>query len=160
MFNKTVRGRALTNAIKATLTGAAAVAILTTGVAEGSAKGRHHRQHHAKVEAVAQDWRDANAAIRPSQHAGRSFSGVASHYGLEAGNRTASGQRMNPSAMTTAHRSLPFGTKLRVSHGSRSVIVTVNDRGPFVRGRVLDLSNGAARAIGLNGLGRVTAEVL
>ena len=64
--------------------------------------------------------------------------------------------------MTCAHRSLPFGTKLRVTHGGRSVIVTVNDRGPFVRGRVLDLSTGAARAIGLTGagVGRVTAEVV
>jgi rare lipoprotein A len=64
--------------------------------------------------------------------------------------------------MTAAHRSLPFGTKLRVTHGGSSVIVTINDRGPFVRGRVLDLSTGAARAIGLTGagVGRVTAEVV
>jgi len=62
--------------------------------------------------------------------------------------------------MTCAHRSLPFGTKLRVSHGGRSIIVTVNDRGPFVRGRVIDLSKGAARALGISGLGQVTAEVV
>jgi rare lipoprotein A len=62
--------------------------------------------------------------------------------------------------MTCAHRSLPFGTKLRVSHGGRSIIVTVNDRGPFVRGRVIDLSRGAARALGISGLGQVTAEVV
>ncbi|MBV8914231.1 MAG: septal ring lytic transglycosylase RlpA family protein, partial [Acetobacteraceae bacterium] len=93
---------------------------------------------------------------------GRSFSGMASFYGNESGSRTASGQRMNASAMTAAHRSLPFGTRLRVTHGGRSVVVTINDRGPFVRGRVLDLSTGAARAIGLTsaGVGRVTAEVL
>ena len=61
-----------------------------------------------------------------------------------------------------AHRTLPFGTKLKVTHGSRSVVVTVNDRGPFVKGRVLDLSTGAARAVGLTsaGVGRVTAEVI
>jgi peptidoglycan lytic transglycosylase len=62
--------------------------------------------------------------------------------------------------MTCAHRSLPFGTKLRVTHGSRSVVVTVNDRGPFVRGRVLDLSTAAARLLGIDGLGQVTAEVV
>ena len=62
--------------------------------------------------------------------------------------------------MTAAHRSLPFGTKLRVTRGDRSVVVTINDRGPFVRGRVLDLSTGAARAIGLSGLGQVTAEIV
>jgi rare lipoprotein A len=69
---------------------------------------------------------------------------------------------MNSNAMTCAHRSLPFGTKLRVTHGGSSVVVTVNDRGPFIRGRVLDLSTGAARAIGLTraGVGRVTAEVV
>ena len=91
---------------------------------------------------------------------GRSFSGVASFYGNESGSRTASGQRFNQNAMTCAHRSLPFGTKLRVSHGGRSIVVTVNDRGPFVRGRVLDLSTAAARALGINGLGQVTAEVV
>jgi rare lipoprotein A len=98
----------------------------------------------------------------PASGTGRSFSGMASYYGNESGSRTASGQRMNANAMTCAHRSLPFGTKLRVTHGGQSVVVTVNDRGPFVRGRVLDLSTGAARAIGLTGagVGRVTAEVV
>ncbi len=62
--------------------------------------------------------------------------------------------------MTCAHRSLPFGTKLKVTHGDRSVVVTVNDRGPFVRGRVLDLSTAAARAIGIEGVGQVVAEVM
>ncbi|GEC14899.1 hypothetical protein NWI01_07910 [Nitrobacter winogradskyi] len=87
---------------------------------------------------------------------------MASYYGNEAGNRTASGQRFNQNAMTAAHRSLPFGTRLRVTHGSRSVVVTINDRGPFIRGRVLDLSKGAAHAIGLTGrgVGRVVAEVM
>jgi peptidoglycan lytic transglycosylase len=87
---------------------------------------------------------------------------MASFYGNESGSKTASGQHFNQNAMTCAHRSLPFGTQLRVSLGGRSVVVTVNDRGPFIRGRVLDLSTGAARAIGLTGrgVGHVTAEVL
>jgi rare lipoprotein A len=96
----------------------------------------------------------------PSSGSGRTFSGVASYYGNESGSKTASGERFNQNAMTCAHRSLPFGTKLRVSAGGRSVVVTVNDRGPFVRGRVLDLSKGAARALGVGGLARVTAEVI
>ena len=79
---------------------------------------------------------------------------------MNSGSKTASGQRFNENAMTCAHRSLPFGTKLRVSHGDRSIVVTVNDRGPFVRGRVLDLSTGAARALGISGLGQITAEVV
>ena len=85
---------------------------------------------------------------------------MASYYGNESGSKTASGQRFNQNAMTAAHRSLPFGTRLKVSHGDRSVVVTINDRGPFVRGRVLDLSKGAARAIGLPGVGRIVAEVM
>lgn len=74
--------------------------------------------------------------------------GKASWYALNS--RTASGERMNPSAMTAAHRSLPFGTKLRVTNqrNGKSVVVRINDRGPFVRGRVLDLSKGAAQRLG------------
>ncbi len=135
--------------------------LLGAGVSEASAHShRHHHRHHAH-HAGNSSWQDANASIGGSG-SGRSFSGMASYYGNESGSKTASGQRMNASAMTAAHRSLPFGTKLRVTHGGRSVVVTINDRGPFVRGRVLDLSTGAARAIGLTsaGVGRVTAEVV
>jgi rare lipoprotein A len=148
----------------------AATLLFGGGITEASAKSRHHHyghrhfHHHASNSegASSGSWRDANAAITPSSGTGRSFSGMASYYGNESGSKTASGQRMNASAMTCAHRSLPFGTKLRVTHGDRSVVVTVNDRGPFIRGRVLDLSTGAARVIGLTGagVGRVVAEVL
>lgn len=62
---------------------------------------------------------------------------------------------MNPSAMTAAHRSLPFGSRIRVTNtgNSRSVIVRINDRGPFVRGRVLDVSKAAANSLGFTGAG-------
>jgi rare lipoprotein A len=124
--------------------------------------GHHHFHHVAHSSAASSAWRSANAAIAPTTGFGRSFSGMASFYGNESGSKTASGQRFNQNAMTAAHRSLPFGTKLRVTHGDRSVVVTINDRGPFIRGRVLDLSTGAARAIGLTsaGVGRVVAEVI
>ncbi len=144
----------------------AATLLVGGSVTEASAKShRYHHHHHASNSprgASNLSWRDANASIAPFSGSGRTFSGMASYYGSESGSRTASGQRMNSNAMTCAHRSLPFGTKLRVTHGGRSVVVTVNDRGPFVRGRVLDLSTGAARAIGLTsaGVGRVTAEVV
>jgi rare lipoprotein A len=122
----------------------------------------HHHAHHAAHTGGQSAWLDANASTNPSFGSGRSFSGMASFYGNESGSKTASGQRFNQNAMTAAHRSLPFGTKLRVTHGGRSVVVTINDRGPFIRGRVLDLSTGAARAIGLTGagVGRVVAEVV
>jgi rare lipoprotein A len=142
----------------------AATLLVGGSLSEASAKSRHHRHHshhanHAsKAQAVGSSWLDANASIG----SGRGFSGKASYYGNESGSRTASGQRFNQNAMTAAHRSLPFGTKLRVTHRGQSVIVTINDRGPFIRGRVLDLSTGAARAIGLTGagVGHVTAEVV
>ncbi|MBR0700186.1 septal ring lytic transglycosylase RlpA family protein [Bradyrhizobium diazoefficiens] len=84
-------------------------------------------------------------------HAGESV--LASWYGFESGSRTANGERFNPHALTCAHRSLPFGTRLLVAYQGRSVVCRVNDRGPFIAGRSLDLSLGAARAIGLTGAG-------
>jgi len=138
-------------------------------ITEASAKShRHHGHHHSHHASNSSDgassgsWRDANAAIAPSSGSGHSFSGMASFYGNESGSKTASGQRFNQEAMTCAHRSLPFGTKLRVTHGGRSIVVTVNDRGPFIRGRVLDLSTAAARAVGLTSAGvvHVPAEVI
>ncbi|HEY0148829.1 MAG TPA: septal ring lytic transglycosylase RlpA family protein [Allosphingosinicella sp.] len=91
--------------------------------------------------------------------------GVASYYGKElAGNRTASGERFNPSDLTAAHRSLPLGTKLRVTNKANgdAVIVRVNDRGPFIKSRLIDLSLGAAKEIGMvrTGTARVTVEIL
>jgi rare lipoprotein A len=144
----------------------AATVLFGGGIGEASAKSHrhhhgHHRHHHHAHTTGASSWRNANAAIAPST-GGRSFSGIASFYGNESGSKTASGQRFNQNAMTCAHRSLPFGTRLRVTHSGRSVVVTVNDRGPFIRGRVLDLSTAAARAVGLTGagVGRVVAEVI
>lgn len=81
----------------------------------------------------------------------------ASWYGSESGNRTASGERFNPDGMTAAHRSLPFGARLRVCHRG-CVTVRISDRGPFIRGRCLDLSRGAARAIGMGGTAMVHFE--
>jgi rare lipoprotein A len=84
---------------------------------------------------------------------------VASYYGAESGTRTASGARFRPEGMTAASRTLPFGTRLRVClRGCVNVVVT--DRGPFIKGRSLDLSRGAAVAIGLvgRGVGRVSVE--
>ena len=88
--------------------------------------------------------------------------GMASYY--KSGKRTANGERFNPNGLTAAHRSLPFGTKLKVTNPrtGRSVVVRVNDRGPFIRGRVIDLSLGAARVIGLtaSGVGRISYTII
>jgi rare lipoprotein A len=86
--------------------------------------------------------------------------GVASVYSTESGSGTASGQKLNPQALTAAHRTLPFGSKVKVTnkHNGRSVVVTINDRGPFVRGRVIDITPAAARVLGFSGLAQVSID--
>jgi rare lipoprotein A len=84
--------------------------------------------------------------------------GRASYYGSEFnGRRTASGARFSNSAMLAAHRTLPFGSRVTVTNlrNGRSVVVKIVDRGPWVRGRIIDLSQAAARAIGMGGVGYV-----
>jgi rare lipoprotein A len=100
------------------------------------------------------------AALLPLDVAKADQVGHASWYALHS--RTASGEQMNPSALTAAHRSLPFGTKVVVENLSngRSVIVRINDRGPFVGGRIIDLSKAAAQTIGMLGTGTVKVRVL
>ena len=98
----------------------------------------------------------ASVSMLTSAYAGQS--GLASVYSIESGKKTANGQRLSPAALTAAHRTLPFGTKVQVTNrrNGRTVVVTINDRGPFVHGRIIDLTPAAARAIGLTGLARVT----
>jgi len=86
-------------------------------------------------------------------------SGIASVY---SGGRTANGEYAHAGRLTAAHRTLPFGTRVRVTNrrNGRSVVVRINDRGPFIRGRVIDLTPAAARAIGFNGLAQVSLAVI
>jgi rare lipoprotein A len=93
------------------------------------------------------------------------FRGIASWYGYDgSGTKTASGERFNPEAMTAAHRSLPMGTRVRVTNtrNGRSVVVRINDRGPYIGGRIIDLSAAAARILGMmgSGIAPVHIEVL
>jgi rare lipoprotein A len=91
----------------------------------------------------------------------RAQSGIASIYGYKSG-RTASGEHAHPHRVTAAHRSLPFGTKVRVTNrrNGQSVVVRINDRGPFVRSRVIDVTPAVARALGFSGLAPVALAVL
>lgn len=109
-------------------------------------KVRHHKETNSKEEFTVEV----------------KLKGMASWYGHESGNRTASGARFEPMRLTAAHRTLPFGTKVRVTNlkNDRSVVVVINDRGPFVRGRIIDLSKGAAKSIGMNGTGPVQLAIL
>lgn len=102
---------------------------------------------------------DAAATIK------RIKGGMASWYGPGFhGRRTANGERFNQNALTAAHKTLPFGTRVKVTNlrNGKSVVVRINDRGPFIGGRVIDLSAGAARAIGMksSGVGKVALEIV
>ena len=86
-------------------------------------------------------------------------SGIASVYAYQ-GDKTASGERANPRALTAAHRTLPFGSTVKVTNknNGRVVYVRINDRGPFTRGRIIDLTPAAAHLLGFNGLASVTVS--
>ena len=155
MITTLTRGSGLRAAIRNTLL----VLMIGGGLAVGGLAGAAGARKDANAS-PGKDWRDANASTNSTQK----FSGTASFYGKndEPSGETASGQKFDEDAMTAAHRTLPFGTRLKVTHAGKSVVVTVNDRGPFVKDRVLDLSTGAARAIGITedqGLGQIVAEV-
>ena len=99
------------------------------------------------------------AAVVAVPMAASAQSGIASVY---SGGRTANGERASAGALTAAHKTLPFGTLVRVTNRSsgRSVVVRINDRGPFVRGRIIDVTPAAARALGFSGLASVTVDVI
>jgi rare lipoprotein A len=91
------------------------------------------------------------------------LSGLASYYGKEFhGRKTASGEPFNMNALTAAHRTLPFGTTVRVTNArnGKSVTVRINDRGPFIAGRIIDLSYAAAKSIGLLSVGQVSVAII
>ncbi|HEX2338442.1 MAG TPA: septal ring lytic transglycosylase RlpA family protein [Hyphomicrobiaceae bacterium] len=108
--------------------------------------------------AAAPRW--AQRSLSTGGSTGSGQSGVASYYWQ--GQRVASGGWFNPNAMTAAHKSLPFGTRVRVTHSGsgRSVDVVINDRGPFVAGRIIDLSRAAASAIGMTGQGIARVQMM
>jgi rare lipoprotein A len=140
----------------------------------GSARGtrvrapRHAARHGRVAPRTAQ--RTMRGTVRSARRttgvqdaaAGTGSTGMASFYWQ--GHTTASGARFNPEGMTAAHRSLPFGTRVRVTHlgNGRTVEVRINDRGPFIGGRIIDLSRGAAGVLGMHGQGvaRVQVNVL
>ena len=103
------------------------------------------------------------AAMLPIDVAKADQLGHASWYSLPA-NTTANGEKMDPNELTAAHRSLPFGTRVLVENltNGRSVVVRINDRGPYISGRIIDLTVGAARQLGIyhRGIARVRIEVL
>jgi rare lipoprotein A len=124
------------------------------------ARQRHGLRERLVAVAHAVTRPAANATAEDEKNVGGDHegSGLASVY---SDRQTASGEAMNPDALTAAHRTLPFGTEVTVinRNNGRSVVVRINDRGPFVRGRVIDLSPAAARALGVDGLAQVSLVV-
>lgn len=111
----------------------------------------------------------AESAAEPPMAAkeivGDEMQGTAAWYGGKfSGRRTASGKRFNPNALSAAHRTLPFGTKVKITNMSndRSVVVTINDRGPTSHARIIDVSRAAAKKLGFQraGLTEVTLEIV
>ncbi len=103
--------------------------------------------------------RHRRSGSRRSSYRGRTLHGLASYYWQPQ--RVASGGWFNPNALTAAHKSLPFGTRVRVTNmrNGRSVVVRINDRGPYIRGRIIDLSRRAATIVGMRGAGVVPVRV-
>jgi rare lipoprotein A (peptidoglycan hydrolase) len=133
--------------IKATALTAALGCVLATGIGIKSSSAAQLTYFHrnGKLHLVNTD---RNGGLQ----------GVASVYHDRI---TANGEHMNPNAMTAAHKSLPMGSRVTVTnkHNGRSVTVRINDRGPYVTGRVIDLSPGAARVLGVDGLAQVSLQV-
>lgn len=102
--------------------------------------------------------KNINHKILSSNH----MIGIASFYGYESGPRTANGDKFDPHKMTAAHRTLPFGTIVKVVNleNNKSVLVKITDRGPSIRSRIIDLSKYAAIAIGLKGIGKVSLTIV
>jgi rare lipoprotein A len=124
---------------------------LASGAAAAFETRHAGHRHHRRTEAET----DNTGPTRSGE-----IIGIASYYGAGESTRTASGERFNPQAMTAAHRTLPLGSSVKVTNlaNGREVVVRINDRGPFSRGRVIDVSRGAAEALGFvsRGLAKVS----
>jgi rare lipoprotein A len=158
--------RLIAIALTATMLAACAQTAITPGkfasstTSSQSSSTSHVRTSFATRKNARDRAKEQAAAVsreHPTASAGAS-SGLASTYG--EGSQTASGDTFNANGLTAAHRTLPFGTRVRVTNHSngRSVVVTINDRGPFVPGRIIDVTPAAAQALGMSGLAPVTIE--
>ena len=134
--------------------------IATTLPSLTEAKTHHNKRmshiHHSKVI------KSTKIHKAPVSTHKKQMVGLASWYGYESGPRTASGEHFNPKKLTAAHKHINFGTKVKVTNlkNKKSVVVTVNDRGPFVRGRIIDLSKAAAKAIDMKGTQKVELTII
>lgn len=124
---------------------------------------KHLRQFKGHKQAYNRPYRIKGKTYYPMADAhGYSEVGIASWYGSESGSKTSMGRHFSPNALSAAHKTLPLPSKVRVTnlHNGRSVVLTVNDRGPFKHNRIIDLSHGAAKTIGLHGVAKVKVDYL
>ena len=163
MQSKTIVSCVFASAILATMPNiASARAYYLHGQAAYRTSYHHRIVRHAVAwqvdEAHGRYGRHGVRTVRATASYGDAYSGIASVY---SGGHTASGEFAAASGLTAAHRTLPFGTMVRVTNQGtgRSIVVRINDRGPFVRGRVIDLTPAGARALGFSGLAPVTLAI-
>jgi rare lipoprotein A len=168
LFVLALAGATLAGCVQHTVTERSASRDVSAGesAAQPAPQRRASVAHHRRVAAASRKHtpfatRPAAARSDTTAAATDGSVGIASFYKYES--KTASGEQFNPSALTAAHRTLPFGTRLRVTNVAtgQSVTVRVNDRGPFVPGRVVDVSHSAAQALGMidRGITKVKLEV-
>ncbi len=144
--------------------GTASAAYECQGPAAACAKAHKHATKKASYKKASYKKASYKKASKKSYSvaSGGSYSGMGSYYWQPQ--RVASGGWFNPNAMTAAHKTLPFGTKVRVTNrnNGRSVVVTINDRGPYIKGRIIDLSKAAAKQVGMtaSGIAPVSVTVL
>jgi rare lipoprotein A len=145
--------------------GTASAAYQCQGPAAACAKAHKHankKTAYKKTSYKKASYKKASKKKSYSVASGSSYSGMGSYYWQPQ--RVASGGWFNPNAMTAAHKTLPFGTKVRVTNrnNGRSVVVTINDRGPYIKGRIIDLSKAAAKQVGMtaSGIAPVSVTVL
>jgi len=144
--------------------GTASAAYECQGPAAACAKAHKHANKKASYKKASKKAYGYKSAKKKSYSvsSGSSYSGMGSYYWQPQ--RVASGGWFNPNAMTAAHKTLPFGTKVRVTNrnNGRSVVVTINDRGPYIKGRIIDLSKAAAKQVGMtaSGVAPVSVTVL
>lgn len=147
--------------------GLLALSIITT-VAPADAATKHSTEKHTVQHIVHKNAKHKHYKKRlRTAHTENGMLGIASWYGYESGPRyrrrpkTASGEYFSPKELTAAHKFLPFGTIVEVTNlaNNQTVLVKINDRGPFVKGRIIDLSKAAAKAIGMSGVQKVSLAI-
>lgn len=147
--------------LKRVIAAISAASVMSIGVSLMSVAAAQATTPQAKVEAAAQKTKPHKPAAQQVVRPASLETGLASIYCFRNG-PTASGERSRPVVLTAAHKSLPFGTLVEVtnSNNGRSIVVRINDRGPYVAGRVIDLTPAGARALKFDGLASVTLRVL